>query len=335
MALCNKTRSDALKHLFPDFIRRELDSEEETWKCAILSNLPDALSGDDPEQIEFWLTVLDTYTTFETFSFTPGEVQTIASLLYSFIVRTADMRLCASACYLFVSIADPDLIPIDLLIDWRSLYMLLDEAVFSHSKIKVRKFPSKFDEMIISMIQISQRYFARTATDEMLAEWTNLLEPQRPHLLVGEFLLTTFLPVHHGQHLKWVEPFFNLWTLFRTEHSDYLFLCLFERLSGCEYPDVPWENIIPFLCNMISNYLSIPTALVQASITPVTNFHQEVWPVFFGYYDSVSSLLALFSSIMVNLLTGQTAALARRYLEQLFHLIEPFCTATLHNEDKE
>lgn len=334
MTLCNRTRCELYRRLLPDFLREAIPEEEEKWKSAIFETLPVVMQRGDFEEIDFWLGVLDTYISFETFCFVPKEVETLARWLYDFLTTTPDMNLCAKACSLFMEIVNPQYIRIDLKLDWKPLYQLLYNSLLSHSKVKVRKYPSKFPETILALVQLCRNYFTETAIDEMIDEWWDLLDPTQAVFILGHSLFSMFIPVHLGQHGKWLPKFLELWTLFRKEQFDFQFLSLFARLSRYGYKDIPWDSIVPYMFNIVSCYLGVPTTLLQPAIPPVNNYHPELYPVFFKDYESLASALRLVALIAVNLLTGPTKMMIRSFIERIFHLIYPFCTATLHSEDE-
>ena len=334
MTLCNQTRCELFRRLLPAFVRESIAQEEENWKSKIFENLPVVMQRGDFEEIDFWLNVLESYITFGTFCFVPKEIETLARYLYDFLTTTRDMNLCQKACTLLIAIVNPHHIPIDLKLDWKPLYRLLYDSLLSHSKIKVRKYPNKFPETILALVQICRNYFTEDAIDEMIHEWWDLLDPSQAVFILGHSLFCIFIPVHLGQHGKWLPQFLELWTLFRMEQFDFQFLSLFARLSRYGYTDIPWDSIVPYMFNIVSCYLGIPTTLLQQAINPVNNYHPELYPVFFKDYDSLASALRLVALVAVNLLTGPTKQMVRLYIERLFHLIYPFCTATLHSEDE-
>ena len=112
MSICCTERANAFKRFLPPFIQDKLENEEKEWKNLIFKNLPKAISRDIYEEIEFWITALENYTEFETFTFTPEEVEKIAKILYNFIITTQHMTLLISACSTFILIVNPQHIKI-------------------------------------------------------------------------------------------------------------------------------------------------------------------------------------------------------------------------------
>lgn len=334
MSICCAERANAFRRFLPQFIQNKLENEEQQWKTLIFENLPKAIENNNYEEIDFWITTLENYTEFETFTFTPEEVEKIATILYNFIITTQHMNLLTSACATFILIVNPQHIKINLEIDWHILYDLLYDAIISHSKTKTRKYPPKMSQTLISMIRISRSYFPETSTDEMLLLWEHMLDPYQHTFILAQCLLSLFLPVNHGQHNKWLQKFLDLWTVYRSDYFDFQFLSIFARLSRYGYKDIPWDRILPFLFNVMCLYLEIPSTLLSSQITQITNYHPELYMDFFKDLESPAVNFRLFSIIVINLLTGETQTMAREYVERMFHLISPFCTASVHNEDE-
>jgi hypothetical protein len=118
MTLCNGARSAAYGKLLPDFIQMTLAAEGEAWKAQIFQQLPIVLKCGNSQKANFWLSTVDLYNSFETFSYEQAEVQALARMLYDFITTTPDMSLCMAAISLFTSMVNPHL---DLVLDWRPL----------------------------------------------------------------------------------------------------------------------------------------------------------------------------------------------------------------------
>jgi hypothetical protein len=132
-------------------------------------------------------------------------------------------------------------------------------------------------------VQFARNYFSETATDEMMREWEGMLDPAGPNFLLGHCLLVVFLPVHIGQHMKWLQRFLNLWSLFRGDEYDFQFVSLFAPPSRYGYEDIEWGNILPFLFNIVGNMIGIPTTLLQTAMAPVAISRLELYPVFQGF----------------------------------------------------
>lgn len=335
MSICNKERADDHKRILPKFLQDCINLEENDWKQSILTDIPKVIQSKDYEFISMCFSNLGNYLDMPTFSLTPKEVETIAQHLNNFIITTSDMNLLQAACELFASFVNPQYIKITLDIDWKPLYQLLYDVNLSHSKTRTRKFPPKLTQALISMIRISRNFFSETATDEILSQWSHMLDPRQPSFTLGQCLLSLFLPVHHGQHHKWLQTVLDLWTLFRSDHFDFQFLSLLARLSRYGYKDIQWDKIIPFLFNMIGLDLGIPTTLLPSQINPINDYHPDLYPDFFKDLESTLTNFRLFAIIIINLLTGETKEMARDYSARLFHLIAPFCTASLRSEDEE
>ena len=334
MSLCDEKTANCFQNILPPYIKKDIKHEMNKWKTEIISKLPIFVEQKSNEEIDYWFNVLDMYTSFETFIFTIDELEFIGNLLFNFVINYQHPTLVMTAASLFVSIIEPRKFKLNLNLPWRPLYQLIYDSTLSRSKTNLIKYPSRFSENLITLVRICRNYWDINATKEMLNEWGHLLDPHNQTFALGQCLLTLFLPVQYGQHNLWLSKFIEIWSYFRSVTYDFPFFEIIARLSRYNYQDIDWEFLLPFIFNVGSLHMGIPTSLLDAQIPHIVDYHPEHYSSFFKDFNSLDDLLGLFASIIIQLINGPTGSLTRSLLEKILFLITPFCT-TSHQAETE
>lgn len=337
MSICNKEQAKLFRKLLPPNIAEHIADEEENWKRAIFSNIKKYIKENDPAGIENWLNCLKIYSTFPVFSLDVDELNEIAQILFDFIITSKYYGLVIVACNLFTLLVEPKISGLELSFPWRPVYELMYDCTISLSKTKDARYPVALTDTLVIFTRFCRGFWSDEATEEMWNEFKPLLDPHNVNFFVGLSLLLLFLPVGKGKHNIWLTEVYSLWTLYRFITFDFPFFELFARLSRYGFQDIPWENILPFIFHATCYHMKVPCALLDIQMSSLSlsliGYSTEICMLL--YYDqSLETIVDLFTSVIVNLISGPTRELTRSLLTKLMQAVAYICTTQATNEDE-
>lgn len=330
----SKERARAYSNLLPTFIRENIEKEECEWKDQVFNGLKQAIRDDNYDEIEFWLTNLDSYQCYDAFSLSNDEIVELVKILFNFCAESEHWKLVANACKIFMDIFRPRHVNLDLVLPWKPLYEILRKLVFSKPRIGVRKPPPTLFQHLIPFIRGCNYMFEEGATEEMLALWKPMLDPHHHSFVMAHCLFSLFLPVHTGKHNLWFDDFMSIWPMYKSLHWDYQWIFLFARLSMYDYDDIDWSKHLPFLFQSVSAYIGIPHTLLDIPMPPVNDYPVDVYRVFFIECTSLTLLFPYYAYLFVNLLSNRKAKESVRWhIERMMYLMQPFCSPASQSDD--
>ena len=321
----SKERALHLRKLLPEYVQELIPDEEKVWKKAIFENLKLSIDKNDFTATEFWFSNLEGYADSQTFSFTEDEIFELLKLLYNYCITTDNSRGLLTACSLFTYFCDKNLDVTKLTLDWKPLYEVIQNRLFSHPNIpRSSPFPI-FAEQFLPFVQDCNSMFSKESTAEMLKLWRKYLNPKCPDFVAAHCCLCIFLPVHTGQHALWFEDFFSIWPMYVSMQWDYQFFSLYARLSEYEYDDIDWGPHLPFIFARISRFVHVPSGPYRLHDGIVNEYTvSKKCTDFFYEISSIDDLFPTFARLFVNLLTHKRIKdQVKKLFEELAFLLRP------------
>jgi len=146
---------------------------------------------------------------------------------------------------------------LDLVVDWRPLYRLIDSTYFTKYR-KVVYTPKLHGSVLISLVRKLRRYFSAHATKEIFEEFRPIFCLHDHLLFKAQGFICLFLPTNHRETF-WIPEVVNVWKwigLYPTWDSQ--FLHLFARMAKQCVGQIDWDPYMEFIFQKMTIAFELP-----------------------------------------------------------------------------
>jgi hypothetical protein len=213
------------------------------------------------------------------FSIEDHEIEQLFVTLHPFICSTEFWQFSVLVCRIFILLHRGPHVRSQIELPGEPIWAIIRNNLVSHCKLRPRTLFPAFFKTFLGFVRTASLMFPVDATEQMLALWRPLLDPNHPKIVLVHGLIANFLPVHSGTHGLWFTEFMHLWRFCRSAYWDYQWLILFNRLAVYDFDDLDWSPHLPSVFGSLSAYVGVRNVV---EFTTIESYPTECYDVFWS-----------------------------------------------------
>lgn len=317
-------RANIIKDFLPDVLRSTIEPTESQWKEQIFKHLGPALEGNDFDNARNWLDFVSSYANSEVFTMTIDEVERILKVLYKFITSSYWLELVISAVGVFGDINKPYVNHTRIFFDWRPIYNRIYKFSLSNSKVSVQLMSENYLKAMSQFVDSCRIFFTPQSVQEMLDEWSHMLNSKTVFISIGYTLLTKFLPVENEiDPTPFFDDMIKQYSLYNSKIIDQIFLRVFVRLSTRTQEKIDWIPHIPLFFSKLSHTLAFPFIADEENdpSRKQIDFIPRAVSYFLDIDEQDDKCLSFYAQLFIDLLASPAIETVKEHLSRTLDII--------------